>query len=173
MITHAVPIAALLAPLPHVELHLLPGPGAHRHPGRGRAQTVDAIGEFRADLAFLGTNGISVRHGLSTPDPEEAATKRALVESAERVIVLADATKVGQERTVRFAALEDIDVLVTDESIDAADARPSRPPASTSSGRERDRRGADRHPHRQPQLRPHGRAARTRWSAARCTGSTR
>ena len=80
-----------------------------------------AIGELRADLAFVGTNGISVRHGLSTPDPEEAATKRAIVGSAERVIVLSDATKVGQERTIRFAALEDIDVLVTDESIDATD----------------------------------------------------
>ena len=29
--------------------------------------------------------------------------------------MLADATKVGQERTVRFADLEDIDVLVTDD----------------------------------------------------------
>jgi DeoR family fructose operon transcriptional repressor len=62
-----------------------------------------------------------VRHGLSTPDAEEAATKRALVESAQRVIALSDATKVGQERTIRFAALEDVDVLVTDDSIADSD----------------------------------------------------
>ena len=36
VITHAVPIAALLAPLPHVELHLLPGRVRTGHPGRGR-----------------------------------------------------------------------------------------------------------------------------------------
>jgi DeoR family fructose operon transcriptional repressor len=82
---------------------------------------VAAVHELRADLAFVGTNGISVQHGLSTPDPEEAATKRALVESAQRVVALADASKIGQERTVRFAALGDIDVLVTDDGIDAAD----------------------------------------------------
>ena len=121
VITHAVPIAALLAPLAHVDLHLLPGRVRTATQAAVGHSTVAAIGELRADLAFVGTNGISVRHGLSTPDPEEAATKRALVESAQRVVALADASKVGQERTVRFAALEDIDVLVTDDSIDAAD----------------------------------------------------
>src|SRR5262249_54774373 len=123
VITHAVPIAAMLAPLPHVELHLLPGrvrPATEAAVGHA---TVEAIRQFRADLAFIGTNGISVRHGLSAPDPEEAATKRALIESAERVIVVSDSTKVGQERTVRFADLEDVDVLVTDDAIEAADAK--------------------------------------------------
>ena len=35
--------------------------------------------------------------------------------------MLADASKVGLERTVRFAGLEDVDVLVTDISVDPAD----------------------------------------------------
>jgi DeoR family fructose operon transcriptional repressor len=123
VITHAVPIAAMLAPLPHVELQLLPGrvrPAPQAAVGHA---TIEAVRNFRADLAFVGTNGISVRHGLSTPDPEEAATKRAVIESAQRVIVLSDATKVGQERTVRFADLEDVDVLVTDEAIAEADVK--------------------------------------------------
>jgi len=123
VITHAVPIAALLAPLPHVELHLLPGRVRTATQAAVGHATVEAIRQFRADLAFVGTNGISVRHGLSTPDPEEAATKRAIVESAQRVVALTDATKVGQERTVRFAELEDIDVVVTDDSVIPADVR--------------------------------------------------
>ncbi len=123
VITHAVPIAALLAPLPHIELYLLPGRVRAATQAAVGHTTVQAIGQLRADLAFIGTNGISVRHGLSTPDPEEAATKRALVAGAERVVVLTDSTKVGQERTVRFADLEDVDVLVTDDGIDTADAK--------------------------------------------------
>ena len=71
----------------------------------------------------MGTNGISVRHGLSTPDPEEAATKRALIGSGQRVVVLSDSTKIGQERTVRFADLDDVDVLVTDDGIEPADVK--------------------------------------------------
>jgi DeoR family fructose operon transcriptional repressor len=123
VITHAVPIAALLAPLPNIELHLLPGrvrPATEAAVGHA---TIEAIRQLRADLAFIGTNGISARHGLSTPDPEEAATKRALIASAARVVALTDSTKVGQERTVRFADLEDIDVLVTDDSITEADVK--------------------------------------------------
>jgi DeoR family fructose operon transcriptional repressor len=123
VITHAVPIAAMLAPLPHVELHLLPGRVRTATQAAVGHATVEAIRHFRADLAFVGTNGISVRHGLSTPDAEEAATKRAIIESASRVVVLSDATKVGQERTVSFADLEDLDVLVTDDSIEAADKK--------------------------------------------------
>jgi DeoR family fructose operon transcriptional repressor len=123
VITHAVPIAAMLAPLPHIELHLLPGRVRAATQAAVGHSTVEAIERLRADVAFLGTNGISVRHGLSTPDPEEAATKRALVAGAEQIVVLADATKVGQERTVRFADLDDVDVLVTDEAIDTADAK--------------------------------------------------
>jgi DeoR family transcriptional regulator, fructose operon transcriptional repressor len=121
VITHSVPIAAILAPLPHVELHLLPGRVRTATQAAVGHETVQAIGQFRADLAFLGTNGVSVRHGLSTPDSEEAATKRALVEGGQRVVVLADATKVGQERAVRFAGLDEVDVLVTDDAISHSD----------------------------------------------------
>jgi DeoR family fructose operon transcriptional repressor len=119
VVTHSVPIAARLAPLSHVELHLLPGRVRHTTQAAVGQETVEALQQIRADIAFLGTNGISVGHGLSTPDRAEASTKRAMVASAHRVVVLADSTKVGEERTVRFAALDQVDVLVTDEGIPA------------------------------------------------------
>lgn len=121
VLTNAVPIAALLAPLAHVELQVLPGRVRSTTQAAVGYSTVRALEEFRADLAFLGTNGLTLTHGFSTPDPEEAATKRAMVGSAQRVVVLADASKVGQERTVRFAGVDEVDVLVTDDRIDATD----------------------------------------------------
>jgi DeoR family fructose operon transcriptional repressor len=39
-----------------------------------------------------------------------------MVRAAERVVALADSSKLGVERMVRFAALADIDVLVTDRN---------------------------------------------------------
>jgi len=71
----------------------------------------------------LGTNAISLDHGLSTPDREEAAVKRALVASGRRVIALADSSKFGQESAVRFAALADVDVLVTDAGLSRTERR--------------------------------------------------
>ena len=121
VITHAVPIAARLAVHPQIELHLLPGRVRTTTQAAVGAETVTALQHLRVDVAFLGTNGITVEHGLSTPDHDEAAAKRAMVSAARRVVCLTDASKVGTEAALRFAALDEIDVLVTDSGIDAAD----------------------------------------------------
>ena len=123
MITHSVPVATRLAGLPQIELHLLPGrvrPTTHAAVG---ADTVAALHDRRADVAFRATNGITTDHGLTTPDRDEAATKRAIARCARRVVVLADSSKIGVETSQRFASLSDIDVLITDAGIEAADHR--------------------------------------------------
>ena len=123
VVTHAVPIAAQLAGSPQIELHLLPGRvRRHTHAAVG-PETVEALDSIRADLAFVGTNGLSVEHGLSTPDRTEAAVKRAIIGRARRVVVLADSSKIGVERTIKFAELSEIDTLVTDKEIAASDRR--------------------------------------------------
>ncbi len=121
--THAVPVAGRLASLPQVELHLLPGRVRSATQAAVGAETVAALQRLRADTVFLGTNALSVGHGLSTPDADEAATKRALVASARRVVVLADSSKIGRESAIRFAELDDIDCLVTDDAISDEDVR--------------------------------------------------
>jgi DeoR family fructose operon transcriptional repressor len=71
----------------------------------------------------VGSNGITLEHGLSTPDRSEAAVKRAIIERARRTVVLADSSKIGVERTIKFAELSDVDALVTDKEITASDRR--------------------------------------------------
>lgn len=94
---------------------------------RGLTQTtvggeaVAALAGLRVDVAFIGTNGITTSHGCSTPDAEEAAVKRAIVSASRRVVLLADSTKFGVEYLRSFASLADIDVLVTDGDMPAAD----------------------------------------------------
>ena len=123
VVTHAVPVAARLAGTPNVDLHLLPGRVRPTTQAAVGADTVIALERIRADVAFLGTNGLSIGHGLSTPDREEASTKRAMVAAARRVVCLADSSKVGTESPIRFAELSEVDVLVTDAGIAAADRR--------------------------------------------------
>ncbi len=119
--THSLPVAARLVGHPLVELHLLPGRVRVTTQAAVGADTVAALGRLRADTVFLGTNALSVDHGLSTPDTDEAATKSALVASARRVVVLADSSKLGTESAVRFATLEEVDCLVTDSGITTQD----------------------------------------------------
>jgi DeoR family fructose operon transcriptional repressor len=120
-VTNSVPIAARLAAMPSITLQLLGG--------RVRGLTQAAVGEpvlralntMRVDIAFIGTNGITVRHGLSTPDSDEAAVKRAMVRCANYVVVLADSSKIGREEFVSFAHTASVDALITDREISAAD----------------------------------------------------
>ena len=114
VLTHSVPIAGRLAGHPAIGLRLLPGRVRATTQAAVGPETVEALRRLRTDVAFLGTNGISVGHGLSTPDHDEAAVKQAIVAGARRVVLLADADKLGQEHLVRFAELSEVDVLVTD-----------------------------------------------------------
>ena len=123
VITNAVPVASRLADLPGVDLHLLPGRVRRTTQAAVGEDTVAALTLLRADVAFVGTNGIDLEHGLSTPDHSEAAAKRAMVRAGRRVVVLADSSKIGRANTVRFAELGEIDVLVTDDGIDEVDVK--------------------------------------------------
>jgi DeoR family fructose operon transcriptional repressor len=118
VVTSSVPIAARLSGAPGVSLHVLGGRVRGITQCAVGESTVRALGDLRVDVAFLGTNGITPQHGFTTPDDAEASVKRAMVRAGQRVVVLADSTKLDREHLVRFAAPEDVDVLVTDTQAD-------------------------------------------------------
>lgn len=113
--TNSAPVATTVAAHTECDVHLVGG--------RVRGTTQATVGNtaqferLRVDVAFLATNGLSLDHGLSTPDVDEAATKAAMTACARRVVLLADSRKIGAESTTRFARCEDVDVLVTDAGI--------------------------------------------------------
>ncbi|KRE81800.1 DeoR/GlpR family DNA-binding transcription regulator [Arthrobacter sp. Soil763] len=115
VITHALPIAARLSGEPAIALHLLGGRVRGLTQAAVGQSTVEAARRIRPDIAFIGTNGISATFGLSTPDPEEAAVKAAFVQSARRIVVLADSAKLDAETLVQFASLKDLDTVITDK----------------------------------------------------------
>ena len=121
IVTNSVPIAARLASLTSVSLQLLGGQVRGLTQATVGERAVGMLESLRVDIAFIGTNGISVRHGLSTPDPGEAAVKRAMVACANFVVVVADSSKIGREEFVSFAPIDRVDVLVTDSEITPED----------------------------------------------------
>ena len=63
---------------------------------------LNQIGQLNFDKAFIGMNGIDDGF-FTTPDMEEGAVKRAILENAKRTYVLADASKLGQTSFAKVA----------------------------------------------------------------------
>jgi DeoR family fructose operon transcriptional repressor len=122
VIVNSLPLAVLLAPRANLTVILLGG-----RIRRSTFATVDdwllqPLSQMYVDAAFMGTGGLSLERGLTTPDPGEASVKAAMIGAARRSILLADHTKVGNDSLARFGSLADIDLLVTDAGLDDAAA---------------------------------------------------
>lgn len=78
------------------------------------AAAVEFVSQFRVRTAFLSAGAIDAEDGLTDFDMAEAQFSRALIEAAERVIVVADHSKFGKRALVRACALDRIDMLITD-----------------------------------------------------------
>lgn len=80
------------------------------------------LSEFSVSKLFLGVDGIDFEFGITTTDMREARLNKAMMESAQKTIVLADSSKFGKRGFAKIANLEDIDIIITDEHIKEADA---------------------------------------------------
>jgi DeoR family fructose operon transcriptional repressor len=118
VVTNSVPIVMTLSHRTNLTLLLLGGRVRRTTLAAVDAWALAALADTYVDVAFLGTNGISVDRGLTTPDPAEAAVKRAMLAASRRGVVLADHSKIGADQLARFGSLEDIDVFVTDSGAD-------------------------------------------------------
>lgn len=76
-------------------------------------QAILSLQKLHFSKAFLGTNGVGLKAGFSTPDYSEALVKQTAVEQARQVFVLADYSKFGNVSSVTFASLER-GVILTD-----------------------------------------------------------
>jgi DeoR family fructose operon transcriptional repressor len=115
VVVNSPAIAAILGPRPNLNVLVLGG----RVRGKTLATVDDwalrPLADLYVDVAFMGTNGCSVERGLTTPDPAEAAVKRAMIGAARRAVLLADHTKIGNDYLARFGSLADLDLLITDD----------------------------------------------------------
>lgn len=80
-----------------------------------------AFGSLPSTLAFVDVFRISSATGLADRGREEADVSRAMVRSAARVVVLAGRAAWRPGGRHPFAALDEVDVLVTDDSAPAAE----------------------------------------------------
>jgi DeoR family transcriptional regulator of aga operon len=121
VITNALPLAAEAAAWSDIRV-IITG-------GLVRAHSLEAVGplseaafnSFTVATAVVGADGVSAGHGVTTHDETEARANRAMVTHAHRVIVVADATKIGRATHAPLAGLAEVHDLVTDAHADPAE----------------------------------------------------
>ncbi len=122
VVTSSLPAASTLAQSQGVSVVLLGGRLRGHTMGTVGHWTTGMLQELVIDLAFLGANGISRQHGLTTPDPAVAAVKAQVVRSARRSIFVGTHTKFGVASFCRFAEVADMEALITDTAVSATEA---------------------------------------------------
>ena len=81
------------------------------------SETVAAVQSMTVDTLFISADRATAVTGLTTPYREEAALKSAMIAAARRVVALVDHSKFGNDRFLRFASWDDIDVLITNHEV--------------------------------------------------------
>jgi DeoR/GlpR family transcriptional regulator of sugar metabolism len=119
VLTPSLPIANVLAEDPGIRLMLT---GGVLRPGERSLVGDLAVGSFRDyrfDTVVLGVGGIDLEAGLTEYNLDDTRVKRAAIEIARRIVVVADATKLGRVAFARICPLAQVDVLVTDAAAPA------------------------------------------------------
>ena len=118
VVTNALNIASELAVRAQIDLVVCGG--------TARSESYELVGPIaeatlaglNLDVAIIGVDGASAKAGLTTHHEVEAQTNRAILNAAERVIVVADATKIGRRAFARISEISRVSDIVTDQSAD-------------------------------------------------------
>ena len=65
-------------------------------------------------MCFLGINAIDIKHGVSDNDWEVVQVKKAMIESAQKVICLTISEKINLVQPIQVCGITKIDMLITE-----------------------------------------------------------
>ncbi|MGD9929267.1 MAG: DeoR/GlpR family DNA-binding transcription regulator [Mangrovibacterium sp.] len=117
VITNSLNIALILGADPEINLVLTGGEFKAPTLSLTGQKAADFFNDLHVDKLFLATAGITLKSGLTYPSISDICVKRAMIESANAVYLVADSTKIGKSSFASLGALSLIDYLITDSKI--------------------------------------------------------
>jgi DeoR/GlpR family transcriptional regulator of sugar metabolism len=119
LITRSLAIATEFRYRPRVRLFVLGGMYLHEYDTFVGQQVADAFDGLHVRTLFIGSDGVSAARGLTTDNVLEAPLFRAMSRIADRVVVVADASKIGLDKLQVTVPFDSIHAFVTDEEAPA------------------------------------------------------
>jgi len=117
IVTHSLAAANIVAQNKRYSLIVLGGILQHEANCLCGPQAIAALQTLYINKLFLSTSGLVAPDGLSCNNLADAEVKQALISSSRQTILCMDSSKVGRAYLARFATLNDIDTLITDNGI--------------------------------------------------------
>ncbi|WP_077623205.1 DeoR/GlpR family DNA-binding transcription regulator [Sediminibacillus massiliensis] len=118
VITNALNIAEECAKNETTSIYLLGGKLRRNSISTVGPQAEVELKNYNADFVFLGTSGISLRQGFTSSDLYESEMKRAMVNAAQKIVVLADHSKLQKAGLTSFCDFEQVDIFITSDLAD-------------------------------------------------------
>jgi DeoR/GlpR family transcriptional regulator of sugar metabolism len=113
VVTNCLPVANALGTAERCRVILCPGNYVAREAGVFGTETVAFLERFKVNKAFIGAGGIT-RNGITDADSAGCAVKRAMLERADRAVVLVDGSKFDVVQFERVCPLSDLDAVVVE-----------------------------------------------------------
>jgi DeoR/GlpR family transcriptional regulator of sugar metabolism len=117
IVTHSPRIAVALAEYPKVEVVVVGGVLYKADLLTVGAETVKTFSSVNADVCMQGIWGLHPEIGITYPNYEEVHVKRAMMESANQVVALASAEKLGTVSSFGVAPASAFTHLVTERTV--------------------------------------------------------
>jgi len=114
IITGSIPVVEAFTPHPEIQLLFLGGIYLHQYRTVIGPQTLASLEGLHADKMFMGSDGLTIETGTTTANILEAEVTRSLSRAADKVIVVADSSKIGQRGFTTVMPVQQVDILVTD-----------------------------------------------------------
>lgn len=121
VVTHSLPAIMELARNPDVTVISLGGILHHAPLSFSGPAVLSSLATLHLSTLILGTSGIDFNEGLTCGNINDAETKRAMIRAADRVIIVADHSKIGRTFLAKVAPLCAGYILVTDAGVHDAD----------------------------------------------------
>lgn len=119
VVTNALRTAFILSQKPNVDLIFLGGKVREQTIATADAWGPRQLSELVIDVALIGSNGISLTHGCTTPTDAVSATKKAAMKASHNSYLLALSNRWGFDSFVKFADLENFTEAISDSDMDS------------------------------------------------------
>ncbi|SDZ26914.1 DeoR family transcriptional regulator, aga operon transcriptional repressor [Amycolatopsis xylanica] len=118
VVTNALNIAHELAVRPHVKIVVTGGVARPQSFELSGPLATKVLGELTISLLFLGVDAFDPEAGAFAHHEGEASINQLMVERAERVVAVADGSKLGRRAFARICLPQRVHTLVTDTDAD-------------------------------------------------------